>query len=88
MPRFDRDVAPRQYEARLRELEREVRMLRADREGAMRRGPDRRETARQLYRERPPARYADQEMRERERYAVSQRAPRRPPPRDRYSNDD
>ncbi len=89
MPRFDRGAAPpRQYEARLHELEREVRMLRGEREAATRRGPDRRDVARQIYRERPPPpRYADREMRERERYAAPQRAPRQVD-RGRYSNED
>lgn len=59
------------YDSRLRELEREVRALRADREVAMRRTADRRSPPRELRRD------------ERERYAVSQRAPRRAP-RDRY----
>jgi hypothetical protein len=88
MPRFDRNVAPpRQYEARLRELEREVHMLRGEREAVMRRGPDRRDVARQINRERPPPpRYADREMRERERYAVPQRPPRQVD-RGRYSEE-
>ena len=88
MPRFDRNVAPpRQYEVRLRELEREVRTLRGEREAAMRSGPDRRDVARQIYRERPPPpRYADREMRERERYAAPQRPPRQVD-RGRYSDE-
>ena len=55
-------------------------MMRGEREVTMRRGPDRRDIARQSYRERPPPpRYADREMRERERYAAPQRHPAGPP---------
>ena len=73
--RSDRDLAPRQYESRLRELEREVHALRADREQALRHVADRRPPPRELRRD------------ERERYAVPQRTPRRVA-RDRYSNED
>jgi len=74
LPRVDRNVVASRYDGRLRELEREVRALRADREVAMRRTADRRPPPRELRRD------------ERERYAVSQRAPRRAP-RDRYSDE-
>jgi hypothetical protein len=71
--RSDRDMAPRQYESRLRELEREVHALRAEREQALRHVADRR----------PPPR----ELRRDERYAPPQRPPRNVA-RDRYSNED
>ncbi len=74
LPRVDRNVVASRYDSRLRELEREVRALRADREVAMRRTADRRPPPRELRRD------------ERERYAVSQRAPRRAA-RDRYSDE-
>ncbi len=74
LPRVDRNVVASRYDSRLRELEREVRALRADREVAMRRTADRRPPPRELRRD------------ERERYAVSQRAPRKAA-RDRYSDE-
>jgi len=74
LPRVDRDVVASRYDSRLRELEREVRALRSDREVAMRRTADRRPPPRELRRD------------ERERYAVSQRAPRKAA-RDRYSDE-
>jgi len=85
MPRFDRDgPPPRPYEARLRELEREVRMLRGEREAALRRGPERRDIAQQNYRGRPPPpRYADRDMHD--RYGMPQRPPRRDD-RERYQD--
>jgi hypothetical protein len=73
--RSDREVAPRQYESRLRELEREVHALRADRERALRHVADRRPPPRELRRD------------ERDRYALPQRPPRKVA-RERYSNED
>jgi hypothetical protein len=64
-------------------------MLRGQREAAMHRGPDRRDIPQRVARDRPPPpRYADREMRERERerYAAPPRAPRRTA-RDRYSDE-
>jgi hypothetical protein len=85
MPHFDRGgPPPRQYEARLRELEREIRMLRGQREAALHRGPDQRDIARPNYRGRPPPPgYADRDMRD--RYGTPQRPPRRDD-RDRYQD--
>lgn len=74
LPRVDRNVVASRYDSRLRELEREVHALRAEREMAMRRTAERRPPPRELRRD------------ERERYAVSQRAPRRAA-RDRYSDE-
>jgi hypothetical protein len=74
LPRVDRNVVASRYDSRLRELEREVHALRAEREIAMRRSGDRRPPPRDLRRD------------ERERYAVSQRPPRRAA-RERYSDE-
>ena len=74
LPRVDRNVVASRYDSRLRELEREVHALRAERDIAMRRTPDRRPPPRELRRD------------ERERYAVSQRPPRRAA-RERYSDE-
>ena len=74
LPRVDRNVVASRYDSRLRELEREVHALRAEREIAMRRTADRRPPPRELRRD------------ERERYAVSQRPPRRAA-RERYSDE-
>jgi hypothetical protein len=67
---------------RLRELEREVHALQAERGAALRRGP-----GQPVYRERPPPRYPDRDTRrdERARIVASQRAPRRVE-RDSYSD--
>jgi hypothetical protein len=75
LPRVDRNVVASTYDNRLRELEREVHALRAEREIAMRRPADRRPPPRELRRD------------ERDRYAVSQRPPPRRTARDRYSDD-
>ena len=74
LQRVDRNVVASRYDSRLRELEREVHALRAEREIAMRRTAERRPPPRELRRD------------ERERYAVSQRAPRRAA-RDRSSDE-
>jgi hypothetical protein len=74
LPRVDRNVVASRYDSRLRELEREVHALRAEREIAMRHTADRRPPPRDLRRD------------ERERYAVSQRPPRRAA-RERYSDE-
>ena len=74
LPRVDRNVVASRYDSRLREQEREVRALRAEREMAMRRTAERRPPPRELRRD------------ERDRYAVSQRAPRRAA-REHYSDE-
>lgn len=80
-PRAERDIA-RRYDLRLRELEREVNALRAERAAGLRRG-----AGQPIYRDRPPPRYPDRDTRrdERARIAASQRAPRRVE-RDGYSD--
>ncbi|MGH6742437.1 MAG: hypothetical protein ACREDY_25985, partial [Bradyrhizobium sp.] len=80
-PRAEPDIA-RRSDARIRELEREVQALRAERGATMQHGP-----RRPVYRERPPPRYPDRDTRrdDRARIAASQRAPRRVE-RDGYSD--
>jgi hypothetical protein len=73
--RSERDMPPRQYENRLRELEREIHALRAEREQAMRHVADRRPPPRELRRD------------ERDRYGPPPQPPRNVA-RDRYPNED
>jgi hypothetical protein len=75
--RGERDMA-RRYDARVRELERELNALRADRGAAMRRGPG--PGQQPMYRDRPPPpRYPNRDTRrdEGDRMAAAQRAHRR-----------
>jgi len=71
---IDREMAARQYDNRLRELEREVRALQADRDMALRRTADRRPLPRDLRRD--------------ERYDAEPPRVHRRVARDRYSNED
>ena len=87
-PRVHREQAVQfaDLERRTRELERELRVLRADRDAALRQA-ERRDAGRRHY-HKPPPRYREGETRyERERSAIGQRASHRHVDRNRQSAD-